>query len=169
MVLGYDYSNRNRRRRRTNAPPLQAISMAMAVRRCDTERIARWRRSRDFIKATKLCHRATTCSVLPRRPPGTQSTQRWATCPPPLLAISMAVAMRQYNTARIAQWRRFMAFVKATKRHHPASTGSDSINRTRQRRLLLLFHREKGLQSTCWPRITIGVWHIKLMRSTWLT
>ena len=33
MVLSYDYSNQNRRRRQTNAPPSRAISIAMAVRR----------------------------------------------------------------------------------------------------------------------------------------
>jgi len=44
---------------------------------------------------------------------------------PTLLAISMAVAMRGYDTERIARWRRFVAFTKATKRHHLASTRSD--------------------------------------------
>jgi len=85
---------------------------------------------------------------------------------PTLLAILMAVAMWQYYTAHIARWKRFVAFTKATKCHHRASTCSDSINRTRQRRLFLQFHREKGLELTCWPLITIVVWHIKLMRST---
>ena len=42
MVLSYDYSNQNRRLRRTNAPPSRAISMATAVRQCNTERISRW-------------------------------------------------------------------------------------------------------------------------------
>jgi hypothetical protein len=37
-------------------------------------------------------------------------------------------------------------FIKATKHCHRASTCSDSINRTRQRRLFLRFHREKGLE-----------------------
>jgi len=165
MVLSYDYSNRNRRRWGTNAPPSQAISMAITVRRWDTEHIVWWRWSRAFIKATKLCHRATTRSVSPRRLRGRQSTQRWANAPPPLLVISMAVAMGRYDTACITQWRRFVAFIKATKRHHRASTRSDSINVTRQHRLFRLFHREKGLQLTCWPLITIGVWHIKLIRS----
>jgi hypothetical protein len=32
--------------------------------------------------------------------------------------------------------------------------------------LFLQFHREKGLELTCWPLITIVVWHIKLMRRT---
>ena len=76
---------------------------------------------------------------------------------PTLLAISMAVAMRWYNTAHISRWRRFVAFTKATKCHHWASTRSDIIKGTHQRRLFWLFHCEKGLQLTCWPLITIGV------------
>jgi hypothetical protein len=50
MVLSNDYSNRNRRRRRTNAPPSWAISMALAVRRCDTEHIFRCRMTRAHRK-----------------------------------------------------------------------------------------------------------------------
>ena len=42
----------------------------------------------------------------------------------------MAVVVRRYYTAHLAQWRWFGAFIKATKRHHQASTRSDSINRT---------------------------------------
>ncbi len=192
MVLSYDYSNRNRRRRGTNAPPSKAISMDIAVRRWDTERIAWWRWSRAFIKATKLCHRATTCSVSPRRPPGRQSTQQWAKCPPPLLVILMAVAMRRYNTARITRWGRGTWFwILAWQVWKASSSWWDqpvhqwqtpcmvwlvcTIGRaiapiaskgTLQRRLFRLFHCEKGLQLTCWPPITIGVWHIKLMWST---
>jgi hypothetical protein len=44
---------------------------------------------------------------------------------PTLLAVSMVIAMWRYNTVRIAQWMRFVAFIKATKRHHRASTRSD--------------------------------------------
>jgi ABC-type nickel/cobalt efflux system permease component RcnA len=40
-----------------------------------------------------------------------------------ILAIS--VAMWQYYTARIARYRRFKAFIKATKHRHWASTHSD--------------------------------------------
>jgi hypothetical protein len=32
--------------------------------------------------------------------------------------------------------------------------------------LFLTFHHEKGLKLTCWPLITIGVWHTKLIIST---
>ena len=43
-----------------------------------------------------------------------------------LLTILMSVAVRRYYSARIAQWGRSMAFIKATKRRHWASTYSDS-------------------------------------------
>jgi hypothetical protein len=46
---------------------------------------------------------------------------------PTLLAVSMAIAMQRYYITRIARWRRFVAFTKATKRHHWTSTHSDSI------------------------------------------
>jgi len=68
---------------------------------------------------------------------------------PTLLAVWMAIAMRRYYTPCIARWRRFVAFIKATKRHHQASTRSDSINVTRQHRLIPTFHCEKGLELTC--------------------
>ena len=61
---------------------------------------------------------------------------------PTLLSVSMNIAMRQYYTTRIAQWRRFMTFIKATKRRHRASTH---------------FDRHQLLQLTWWPLIIIGV------------
>ena len=51
---------------------------------------------------------------------------------PTLLAVLMARPMRWYYNAHIAQWRRFMAFIKATKCCHRVSTCSDNINRTCQ-------------------------------------
>ena len=42
-----------------------------------------------------------------------------------LMAISMAVAEQRYYTPSISRWRRFVAFIKATKRRHRASTRSD--------------------------------------------
>ena len=44
-----------------NVPTLLAVSIAIMMRRCDTEHIAWWRRSRAFINATKCHHRASTC------------------------------------------------------------------------------------------------------------
>ncbi len=85
---------------------------------------------------------------------------------PTLMVVLMAIAMRRYYTVRIARWRRFVAFIKATKRRHRASNRSNSINWT----CLPLFQGYISL-SNCWKRawaalIPIGVWHIKLMRST---
>jgi hypothetical protein len=42
-----------------------------------------------------------------------------------LLAVLMAITMRQYYTASIPRWRRFVAFINATKRRHRASTCSN--------------------------------------------
>jgi hypothetical protein len=47
-----------------------------------------------------------------------------------LLAISKAVVVRRYYTAHIARWKRFMAFLKSTKRRHWVSICSNRINRT---------------------------------------
>jgi hypothetical protein len=62
LVLGYDYSSRNRPWRQKNVHPLRVISMAMAVRRCDTERIAQCsmtrlhRKLKYFDGVVKLAH-----------------------------------------------------------------------------------------------------------------
>jgi len=42
-----------------------------------------------------------------------------------LLTILMAIAVRRYYTAGITRWRRFVAFIKATKHCHRVSTRSD--------------------------------------------
>jgi hypothetical protein len=42
-----------------------------------------------------------------------------------LMAIWMAVAEQRYYTPSISRWRRFVVFIKATKRRHRASTRSD--------------------------------------------
>ena len=57
-----------------------------------------------------------------------------------------AITMQRYYTARIAQWRRSMVFIKASKLHHRASTHSDITNQTYQSWRFLTFHHEKGLQ-----------------------
>ena len=89
---------------------------------------------------------------------------------PALLAILMAIAMRRCNTKCIAWWRRFMAFIKAAKCCHQASTHSNSIKADTAMTVVsfLTFHLhcEKELELTCWPLTTIRVWHIKLMRIT---
>jgi hypothetical protein len=54
----------------------------------------------------------------------------------------MAAAVRRYNTARIAQWRRSRALLEATGRRHQASIMSNNINQTSLRRFFLCFHRQ---------------------------
>jgi hypothetical protein len=52
---------------------------------------------------------------------------------PTLPAILMAIAMQWYYTPHIARLRIFMAFIKATKHCHRASTRSDITNQTCKR------------------------------------
>jgi hypothetical protein len=126
MVLSYDYTKQKRRRQQTNAPPLQAMLMAMRRHWSNSCGIAWWRMSRAISEVTRRHHRATTCSVLLPRTPGRQSTtQRWINTPT-LRVVSMAIAMRRYDTARITQWRGSWASLEATGCHHRASTHSDS-------------------------------------------
>ena len=65
---------------------------------------------------------------------------------PTLLTMLMVIAMRWYDTARCAEWWRFMAFIKATKRHHRASTRSDITNRTRLSLILGVYFIVKSLK-----------------------
>ncbi len=115
----------------TNARPLLAISMFTAVRRSKTDGIAHWVMSRATREATGCRHWVTTYSVLPQRPPGQQQIKWWLNNGPSLLAILMAVAVRRYNTACIAQWRRSRALVKATGCCHWARSAADRCNWSR--------------------------------------
>jgi hypothetical protein len=76
---------------------------------------------------------------------------------PTLRAVLMVAVVQRDYTVCITRWRRFMAFLKETKHRHWTSTHSDSINRTCQRRLFLIFHCEKGHRVQGLPQITIRV------------
>jgi hypothetical protein len=102
--------------------------MAMAVRRSNTDSIARCGMSRATPEATGHRHRVTTCYVSPQWPPGQQANKQQSTNTPKKVAVLMAMAMRRYVTARIAQWRRSRASREATGRRHWASIMSDNIN-----------------------------------------
>jgi hypothetical protein len=104
--------------------------MATAVRRRDTDGIAQCGMSRTTPEATGRCHRVTTCYVLPQWPPGQQANKQQSTNTPTKLAVLMAMAMRRYITAHIAQWWRSRASLEATGRHHWASIMSDNVNWT---------------------------------------
>ncbi len=104
--------------------------MATAVRRCNTKHITQCSMSRATPEATGRRHWATTCSILPQQPPGQQANKQQSTNTPKKLAVLMAMAMRRYVTACIAQWRRSRASLEATGCCHWASIMSNTINRT---------------------------------------
>jgi hypothetical protein len=143
MVLGYDYSKQKRRWWQTNASHPPAILMATEVRRSDTDGIAQCGMSRATPEATGRWHWAITHSVLPQQLPGQQAYKQQSTNTPAKLAILMAMAMRWYVTAHIAQWRRSRASLEATGRHHWASIMPNNIVRTWLRRFFSMFSLSK--------------------------
>ncbi len=128
MVFGYGYCWWQNQWWQTNVPRPPAVLIATAVRRSDTDGIARCGISRATPEATGCRHWATTCSVLPQWPPGQQANKQQSTNTPKKVAVLMAMAMRRYVTAHIAWWRRIRALLYATKRHHQASIAADSCN-----------------------------------------
>ena len=127
MVSGYDCSNRKRWWWRTNVPPLRAIydGHADALEQYGVHRLIQ--HDQGFTRShwmplsgnylLRIAHAATRVTI------NKTSMENV----PTLLAILMAIPMQGYNTAHIAQWRRFVAFtLKATKRHHQAITCSVS-------------------------------------------
>ncbi len=130
MVFGYGYCWWQNQQWQTNAPCPPAVSMATAVRRSNTDDIPQCGMSRATPEATGHWHQATTCSVLPQRPPRHQANKQQSTNTPKKLAVLMAVAMRRYVTAHVAQWRRLRALLDATKRRHRVRITADSCNRS---------------------------------------
>jgi hypothetical protein len=142
MVFGYSYCWWQNWRWWTNAPHPPAILMATAVRQSDTDGIARCRMSRATPEATGRRHWATTCYILPQRPPGQQANKQQSTNTPKKVAVLMAMAMRRYVTVCIAQWGRSRASLEATGRRHQASIMSDNINWTWLRQFFWCFNRQ---------------------------
>jgi hypothetical protein len=143
MVLGHDYSKQKRWWWRMNAPHPPAILMATAVHWSNTDGIAQCGMFRATPEATGRRHRATTCSVLPQWPQGQQANKQQSTNKPRKQAFLMAMAMRWYIHARIAQWRRSRASLEATGRRHRASFMPDNIHRTWLQRFFLMFSSSK--------------------------
>ncbi len=115
-----------RRQWQTNAPCPRAVSMALAVRRSNTDGITWCGMSRATPEATGCRHRATTHSVLPQRLTGHKQMKQRQKNVPKRLAISMAAAVCRYNTAHIAQLRGSRATLEATGWCHQASIAGDS-------------------------------------------
>ncbi len=144
MVFGYDYCWWPKQRWYQHVPPTLAILMAMAVHwRCNMKSIAQCSMSRATPEATGRHHRATTRSVLPQRPPGQQANKEQSINTPKKVAMLMAVAVRRYNTACIAQWKRSRALLEGTGCCHRASIMSNNINQTLLWRYFLMFSSSK--------------------------
>ncbi len=116
--------------------------MATAVHRSNTDGIAQCGMSRATPEATGCCHWVTTWYVSPQRPPGQQANKQQSTNTPKKVGVLMAIAMRRYVTAPIAQWRRSRASREATGCHHWESIMSNNINRTWLRWFFQYFHRQ---------------------------
>jgi hypothetical protein len=113
-----------------NAPHPLAVLMATVVRQSNADGIAQWGMSRATPEAIGRRYQATTCSVLSQRLPGQQAYKQQSTNIPAKLAISKAMAMRWYVTARIPQWRRSRASIEATGCCHQASIMPNNIVQT---------------------------------------
>jgi hypothetical protein len=140
MLFSYGYCRRQNRQWRTNPPRPPAILMATAVRRSNTDGIARCGMSRATPDANGCRHWATTCYLSPQWPPGQQANKQQSTNTAKKVAVLMAMAMRQYVTALIPQWRRSRASLEATRLHHWASIMSNNMNWTWLRCFFWWFH-----------------------------
>ncbi len=113
-------------------------------------------------------HRATTRSVLPQWPPGQQANKQQSTNTPKKMAMFMAVAVHQYNSARITQWRRSRALLEASGCRHRASIMSNNIKPDMATTVFfdvfLVKTVGKGHGSTLRPLFSIGVLHVKQKR-----
>ncbi len=116
---------------------------ALQMRRSNTDGIAQCGMSRATLEGTGRCHRGTTRSVSPQRPPEQQAKKQQSTNTPKKVVMLMAAVVHWYNTSHIAQWRRSRALLEATGRCHRASIMSDNINRTWLRRFFSMFSSSK--------------------------
>ncbi len=120
-------------------------------------RFPQWGMSRATLEATGRWHWATTCSVLPQRPPEQQANKQQSTNTPKKVAMMMAAAVHRYNTPCIAQWRRSRALLEATGRRHWASIMLDNINWTWLRHFFIIKTVGNGHGLTLRPLYIIGV------------
>ncbi len=124
--------------------------------------------SRATSEASGRPHWVTTCSILPWWPPGQQAKKQQSTNTPKKAAILMARAVHRYNTTDIVRRRRSRASLEATGCCYWASIAANRCNWSSHAIFFKFFHRklvEKGRRLTIKPLFSIGVWHIKQMRS----
>ncbi len=143
MLSSYGYCQWQNQRWHQNAPLLRPVLKALWMLRSNTDSIAQCGMSRATSEATGCCHRATTHSISPQRPPEQQANKQQSTNTPKKMAMLMAAAVRRYKTTHIGQWRRSRALLEATGRCHRVSIMSDNINRTWLRWFFLMFSSSK--------------------------
>ena len=114
-------------------------STAELMRRYDATYIARWREFMATPEATGSHHWASICTVLSRRMTGFACRQKNDEKASYLPAVSLAVAVRRYNTKRIARWSGTRATPEATGCRHRASIAADTMNRSRKSQFFLSF------------------------------
>jgi hypothetical protein len=130
MLFSYGYGQWQNQQWHQNAPLSRPVSKALRMHRSNTDGIPQCGMSRATLETTGCRHWATTCSVLPQWPPEQQANKQQSTNTPKKVAMLMAVAVRRYNTACIAWWRRSKALLEATRHCHRASIMSDNMNWT---------------------------------------
>ena len=144
MVLSYDYAKQKRRRRWTNTPLMQAISMAVWMCWSSSCGIAQCSMTRASPEATGCRHWATTCSILPRRPPGWQQMKRqcnmYPLCWPYRWPWQCGSMIPCTSTNGGESW------LSQKQLNDPMEWALALIiqNQTRQRQLFLRFHVKKG-------------------------
>jgi len=112
---------------------------AELMRRYDATFIARWREFMATPEATGSRHWASIRTVLPRRTTGFACRQKNDEKTSYLPAISLAVAVRRYDTKRITQWRETRATPETTGCRHRASIAANRMNQSRKSRFFRVF------------------------------
>ncbi len=107
-------------------------STAMLMRRYDATYIARWREFMTTPEAIGRRHWGSIRTLLPRRTTGFACRQKHDEKASYLPAVLLAVAVRRYDTKRIAQWRGTRATPEATGCRHRASIAADRMNWSRK-------------------------------------
>ena len=114
-------------------------STAELMRRYDATYIARWREFMTTPEATGRRHWASIRTLLPRRTTGFACRQKNDEKASYLPAVSLAVAVRRYDTKRIARWRGTRATPEFTGCRHRASIAANRMNRSRKSRFFPSF------------------------------
>ncbi len=114
-------------------------STAELMRRYDTACIAQWREFMATPEAAGRRHWASIRTVLPRRTTEFAFRKKTTNKAPYLPADLLAVAVRRYDTKRIARCRGTRATPEFTGCRHRVSIVADRMNRSRKSQLFPSF------------------------------